>query len=449
MKIHCGELTFDHAMVGRIRNELKHLPLPKGKICIAKDGIANLLSMGKLVKEEYWVTMNLDVENAINVYNNDGTDIKCVCVQDGLYCINLASSGKYTHFLSTIADHKNHFSDVDNKRAALARYIQICLCLPSDVNLADTIDKGGIKECVIDRRHIKIANVIYGPAQASVEGKTVQRNNKMPRDSSLYTNILSSIIEKYGNITLGIDMVHINKRPYIIAISKHIKYIQCIGTENKNITTFLSTIKKFKADYMTRGFVVKVIYADRAFESCKTELNKQGITLYCCDTNVPFIEQAIRFVKERVRCVKLMLPKKIKRIPAWLMRELVASIVKMINSIRRKGRLHPVMSPRLIVTSRKMVLPPHSKWVELYQHFISTVHELYMNCTWTVLELYLNHTWTIPGGFCTVHVQFVYSSCTVHVQFTLGHMLFFEKVSPFFKTLSYTPSITFFHKKYF
>ena len=156
-------------------------------------------------------------------------------------------------------------------------------------------------------------------------------------------------------------MLHINKRPYIIAISKHIKYIQCIGTENQSITTFLATIEKFKADYMIRGFVVKVIYADQAFELCKTELNEQGITLYCCDTNshVPFIEQAIRFVKERVRFVRLMFPKKIKRIPARLMRELVASTVKMMNSIKRKRGVHPVMPPRLIVTSRKMVLPSY------------------------------------------------------------------------------------------
>ena len=37
---------------------------------------------------------------------------------------------------------------------------------------------------------------------------------------------------------------------------------QCIGTTDKKVETFLSTIKKFKSDYMIRGFVVKVIYAD-------------------------------------------------------------------------------------------------------------------------------------------------------------------------------------------
>ena len=121
-----------------------------------------------------------------------------------------------------------------------------------------------------------------------------------------------------------------------------------MGTTSKNTDTFLAIIRKFKSNYMIQGFVVKVIYADGAFESYKTELSKQRITLYCCDTNshIPFIERGIRFVKERVRCVRSMLQKEIKWIPARLMRELVVSIVKMINSTRRKRGVHPVMSPR-------------------------------------------------------------------------------------------------------
>ena len=124
-------------------------------------------------------------------------------------------------------------------------------------------------------------------------------------------SISPSIINQYGNVALGIDVLHINKSPYVKAISKYIKYIQCLGTTNRNIDTFLFPIKRFKHDYMIRGFAMKVIYADRAFESCKTELSKHGITLLCCDTNshVPLIEQGIRFMKERVKYVRSMLPK--------------------------------------------------------------------------------------------------------------------------------------------
>ena len=54
-----------------------------------------------------------------------------------------------------------------------------------------------------------------------------------------------------------------------------------------------------------------------------------------------------------------MLPKEIKRIPTRLMRKLVMYTVQMINSIRRKGDVHPVMSPRHIITGRRMKLQPY------------------------------------------------------------------------------------------
>ena len=84
----------------------------------------------------------------------------------------------------------------------------------------------------------------------------------------------TSIIERYGILTLGLDVMHINSRPFILSVSKHIKYFQCIGTRNKSAKTFLSTIEKMKAEYMVRGFAIKIIYADQAFATRETELNK-------------------------------------------------------------------------------------------------------------------------------------------------------------------------------
>ena len=118
------------------------------------------------------------------------------------------------------------------------------------MDMADAIEKGGIQEWGIDCRHIKIANILYGPAKAAIEGKTVQRKNKMPRETSMLLGIPSSIIERYGNVSLGINVLHINSRPFVIAVSKHIKYIQCLETANKNVETFLATIKRFKSGYM-------------------------------------------------------------------------------------------------------------------------------------------------------------------------------------------------------
>ena len=95
--------------------------------------------------------------------------------------------------LLTVQDQTKQFLEMDLKKATLARYIQEFLCLPFDTNLVNGLDSGGIKECGIDRRHVKIANEIYGPNKHALQDKTVQRTINMPRDSS-YIVINPSIL---------------------------------------------------------------------------------------------------------------------------------------------------------------------------------------------------------------------------------------------------------------
>ena len=144
MKIHCSGLTFDQCHAEKIRKELEYLPLPRKKVYITTNDIANLLSMGKLVEEGYCVTMDSDVENAINEYNEGGSYIKFVCVQNGQYCIDLDNNSAHTNFFTTVSEQKKQFSDIDNKKADLAEYVQECLSLPSDRDPADAIEKRGI-----------------------------------------------------------------------------------------------------------------------------------------------------------------------------------------------------------------------------------------------------------------------------------------------------------------
>ena len=93
-----------NVMLEESKKELEYLPLPRKKICIATNGIANLISMGKLVEENYCVTMDSDVENAINVYNEDESYIKFVCVQNGLYYIDLDDNSDLANFLTIVSE---------------------------------------------------------------------------------------------------------------------------------------------------------------------------------------------------------------------------------------------------------------------------------------------------------------------------------------------------------
>ena len=85
------------------------------------------------------------------------------------------------------------------------------------------------------------------------------------------------------------------------------------------------------------------------------------IILVCCDIGayVHFAERGVKFIKEHIRCVRLMLPKEIKRIPMRLIMELVYATNVMVNFIRRDVGVHPVMSSRHIVVGRRLVTPSY------------------------------------------------------------------------------------------
>ena len=96
-------------MIGPLQDKMKHLSLPKGDVCIAKDDIANLFVHGEILKEGYRIQIEFDVENTINVFNEDRSYIKFVCVQDGLYWINLDNSDERVNYFTTVSKQKNHF----------------------------------------------------------------------------------------------------------------------------------------------------------------------------------------------------------------------------------------------------------------------------------------------------------------------------------------------------
>jgi hypothetical protein len=121
---------------------------------------------------------------------------------------------------------------------------------------------------------------------------------------------------------------------------------------------FFAAIKTMNNIYKLRGFKITTIYADQAFEHCKDEIAEMEIDVILCNKNahVHFIERCIRFTKERIRGVRSMLP--FKQIPKRLLMEIIYTIVQLMNAVRRKGGVHPTMSPRQIVTGKKLIIPP-------------------------------------------------------------------------------------------
>ena len=95
------------------------------------------------------------------------------------------------------------------------------------------------------------------------------------------------IMDRYRNITLSADIMHVNGVPFFVVISCHIKHIAIVPTKIKNQETMLTSIDKIKAGYELRGFKIKNTFMHIAFKCLREDVWGDGynIELNCVAAN--------------------------------------------------------------------------------------------------------------------------------------------------------------------
>ena len=345
--------------IGRLCDDLNTLPLPRDGYYYYPNGVANLLSLAMLTETKR-VVMDSAIDNAIYVFNNDGSYIRFAKTSVGMYCIDIGTDSNDHVVMAhqTVKGESAQFSAIDCRRAAKVRELQQVLACPSDIDLANAVEHNIIGYNRFTRRDIRIAKKIYGPDVPSLKGKTVKRPSKMPENDT--SELPSFILKEYTDVHISIDLMHVNGVKFLIAHSKHIGLLQTYCVRKNNREAILACILKIVQSYKSRSvFKVVTIEADGAFKSIKHELegDPYNITLSTCDADrhVETIERQIRFLKERIRAVRLMMP--YKKLPMRFTIEMVHQVAQLINSLPKSNGIHAILSPREIVSGKKFRCP--------------------------------------------------------------------------------------------
>jgi len=153
-------------------------------------------------------------------------------------------------------------------------------------------------------------------------------------------------MEKHGEIILAIDIMFINKIPFVLKMSCNIHFGTAELVKDMKNNTLVTSIEQVIQAYQTPGFKIKAILAD-------------GQYICAANEHVPEIERYIRTIKERVRRIVTTLP--FERYAPRLIVEMVYNCVFYLNSFTHKNGVHATISPRAIMTGQRNTYDKHCK----------------------------------------------------------------------------------------
>ena len=178
-----------------------------------------------------------------------------------------------------------------------------------------------------------------------------------------YIEIPKELISTHEEIALAIDMMFINKIPFLTTISKSIMYRTAQPLENKTPSVYRSALDTVFRVYNNAGFRIKMIKADQEFRPILDEIKDElDITMNYASAqeHVPEAERNNRTIKERFRSQYQRLP--FKAIPKVMVKALVMEATKKLNFFPPKGGVSQYYSPRMILHQTQLDYNKHFQY---------------------------------------------------------------------------------------
>jgi hypothetical protein len=159
-------------------------------------------------------------------------------------------------------------------------------------------NKGRIINYDVARQEILNAKHIFGPDTGLLEGKTVRKASDQVQSGNLVP-IPAMIMAHYRKMVLCVDVKKVNKMPFIVTISRAIKF-GTVAWLNAKVDTILKHLTDIRNIYIKRGFRLEIVEVDGQFEPLCGALSEMGVTLNRCSRgeHVPVSERRNLTLKE-------------------------------------------------------------------------------------------------------------------------------------------------------
>ena len=170
---------------------------------------------------------------------------------------------------------------------------------------------------------------------------------------------ITSILKYYGEVTLCVDLMYVNKVPLVVTLSRNIKFGMVEAVADWKEAMLLKCIGTVVTLYWKARFKITTALMDGEFMPLHGGLAKLGITLNetSRDEHVGDIEWYICMVKEHMRAIYNTLP--FQKIPAWLVIEMTKTDMFWLNAFPMMTGASQDLSPRTILMGQQVDYKHH------------------------------------------------------------------------------------------
>jgi hypothetical protein len=199
-------------------------------------GIANILSYSRVTSR-----FKVDYIGAIGEFHltKPNGDVRVFRQIGGLY-ISPVHEG--TVLVNTVAENKSSYSSADYSRSVLARKLQIGMGRPSTKALAQMLERKMLPNCSLTKQDLLAAEHIFGPDVGSLKGKTVRRG-PTPARPAVVPNLPLKALARYSKVELCADIMFVDSIPFLVTVSRHIKFGTVTKIGDRTGATILKTLQ--------------------------------------------------------------------------------------------------------------------------------------------------------------------------------------------------------------
>ena len=152
-------------------------------------------------------------------------------------------------------ENEEGYSQRQIQDAKKARDLYAKVGYPSARDFKTIISKNLILNCLVTKSDVVRADKIYGWDIHALKGKTTRTKPKPVVIN--YLVMPKNILENNKKITLSIEIMFVNKIPFVTTISRHIKFKTVEAIQKRTKLQLSESIKNVIAIYTQRGFKVE------------------------------------------------------------------------------------------------------------------------------------------------------------------------------------------------